>query len=57
MQNTYEINRTIKDDTNVETLYIVDGKKVVVKSVFGDCPYADILREIIKIKTANEKLA
>ena len=57
MQNTYEINRTIKNDTNIETLYIVDGKKVVVKSVFGDRPYAEILREIIKIKTANEKLA
>ena len=57
MQNTYEINRTIKNDTSVETLYIVDGKKVVVKSIFGTRPYADILREIIKIKTANEKLA
>lgn len=57
MQNTYEINRTIKNDTSVETLYIVDGKKIVVKSIFGNRPYADILREIIQLKTANEKLA
>ena len=57
MQNTYEINRTIKNDTSVETLYIVDGKKVVVKSIFGTRPYADVLREIIYLKTTNEKLA
>ena len=57
MQNTYEINRTIKNDTSVETLYIVDGKKVVVKSIFGTRPYADVLREIIHFKTTNDKLA
>lgn len=57
MQNTYEINRTVKNDTSVETLYIVDGKKVVVKSIFGTRPYADVLREIIHLKTTNEKLA
>lgn len=57
MQNTYEINRTVKNDISVETLYIVDGKKVVVKSIFGTHPYADVLREIIQLKTTNEKLA
>ena len=57
MQNTYEINRTVKNEISVETLYIVDGKKVVVKSIFGTRPYTDVLREIIHLKTTNEKLA
>lgn len=57
MENTYEINRTVKNDASVETLYIVDGKKVIVKSIFGNRSYADILREIIQLKTTNENLA
>lgn len=54
MSSIYEINRTVKNDNFVETLYIVDGKKVMVKSQFGDSPYISVLKEIIKTSATSE---
>ena len=54
MSSIYEINRTVKNDDSVETLYIVNGKKVMVKGLFGDSPYISVLKEIIKTSVTSE---
>lgn len=48
MNNTYEIEREVKDERTVQSLYICDGKKIIVKSIFGESPYLNIIREVIK---------
>jgi len=54
MNSIYEINRTVNNDNSVDTLYIVDGKKIMVKSQFGDSPYVSVLKDIIKASATNE---